>query len=437
MRFRSLLLVTALAAATPLTAQTAEEQSGLELPSDLTIFGPSDPNVRKATALVNGEVITDTDVEQRLNLVLTASGGRISGEEREHLRMQVLRNLIDEKLQVQEARSHDVVISDEEVNQTFERVASQFKRDPKDFEEYLQSNGSSGNTLRQQIRGELAWNRLLRRRIEPFVNVGDDEVNGIISKLEAAKGTDEYRVGEIYLAATPVTRDEVRANAGRIVEQIRAGSSFVAYARQFSEASTAAVGGDLGWVRQGQLPDAVAKVVPTLAVGQVSDPIDVPGGIMLVALTEKRQVLSADPERAVLSLKQISIAFPAGTTEAQASPRVEALNTATRSMGGCGRAEAAAAQVDGEVVQNEGIRMSELPPQLREIVSRLGVGEATPPFGSLEDGVRVLVLCGRDDAAASAPSFDEVYAQLNDQRINMRARRYLRDLRRDAVVDYR
>jgi peptidyl-prolyl cis-trans isomerase SurA len=437
MRLRSLLLVTALAAATPLTAQTAEDENGIELPSDLRIFGPSDPNVRKATALVNGEVITDTDVEQRLNLVLTASGGRITGEERERLRMQVLRNLIDEKLQVQEARSHDVVISDEEVNQTFDRVATQFKRTPKDFGEYLQSNGSSANTLKQQILGELAWNRLLRRRIEPFVNVGDDEVTGIISKLEAAKGTEEYRVGEIYLSATPVTREEVRANAARIVGQIRGGSSFVAYARQFSEASTAGVGGDLGWVRQGQLPDAVGKVVPTLTVGQVSDPIDVPGGIMLVALTEKRQVLSADPARAVLSLKQISVEFPAGMTEAQAAPRVEALNNATRAMGGCGRAEAAATQVGGEVVQNEGIRLADLPPQLRDIVGRLGVGEATPPFGSLQDGVRVLVLCGRDDAAASVPSFDEVYAQLNDQRINMRARRYLRDLRRDAVVDYR
>ena len=437
MRLRSLLLVTALVAATPLTAQTAEDENGLELPSNLTIFGDSDPNVRKATALVNGEVITDTDVEQRLNLVLTASGGRITGEERERLRMQVLRNLIDEKLQIQEARSHDVVIADEEVNQTFDRVANQFKQQPKDFEAFLHGNGSSANSLKQQIRGELAWNRLLRRRIEPFVNVGDDEVRGIISKLEAAKGTKEYRVGEIFLSATPVTRDGVRANAARIAEQIRGGSSFVAYARQFSEASTAGVGGDLGWVRQGQLPEAVGKAVSALSVGQISDPIDVPGGIMLVALTEDRQVLSADPERALLSLKQISVEFPAGTTEAQAAPRVEALNTATRAMGGCGKAEAKAAEVGGEVVQNDGIRMGDLPPQLREIVARLGVGEATPPFGSLEEGVRVLVLCGRDDVAASVPSFDEVYAQLNDQRINMRARRYLRDLRRDAVVDYR
>jgi peptidyl-prolyl cis-trans isomerase SurA len=69
---------------------------------------------------------------------------------------------------------------------------------------------------------------------------------------------------------------------------------------------------------------------------------------------------------------------------------------------------------------------------------QLSIGQATTPFGSFESGVRVLVLCGRDDPeTANGPSFDQVYAQLSEDRVNRRARRYLRDLRRDAVVDYR
>ena len=66
------------------------------------------------------------------------------------------------------------------------------------------------------------------------------------------------------------------------------------------------------------------------------------------------------------------------------------------------------------------------------------IGEATNPFGTIKDGIRVLVLCGRDDPQeANAPSFDRIYAQLSEDRVNKRAQRYLRDLRRDAVVDYR
>jgi len=65
------------------------------------------------------------------------------------------------------------------------------------------------------------------------------------------------------------------------------------------------------------------------------------------------------------------------------------------------------------------------------------VGQATVPFGSIDDSVRVLVVCGRDQPDSSAPSFDDVYNQLNQERVNSRARRYLADLRRDAVIEFR
>jgi peptidyl-prolyl cis-trans isomerase SurA len=67
----------------------------------------------------------------------------------------------------------------------------------------------------------------------------------------------------------------------------------------------------------------------------------------------------------------------------------------------------------------------------------LQIGEASPPFGSIKDGVRVLMLCGRDDPKAdSGPNFDELMSQMEDDRINKRAQMYLRDLRRDAIIDY-
>src|SRR3546814_11346062 len=108
--------------------------------------------------------------------------------------------------------------------------------------------------MKRQIEGELAWGRLLRRNVQPFVNVGEEEVQSIIDRLKASKGQDEYRIGEIYLSATPDNAQQISTNARKIIEQIQQGGSFQAYARQFSEASTAAVGGDLGWVRLEQLP---------------------------------------------------------------------------------------------------------------------------------------------------------------------------------------
>jgi peptidyl-prolyl cis-trans isomerase SurA len=222
------------------------------------------------------------------------------------------------------------------------------------------------------------------------------------------------------------------------VQQIRQGASFVAYARQFSEASTAAVGGDLGWVRGEQLPEALAAAAQAMDPGQVSSPIAVPGGYSIIALSDKRQVLTADPRDALLSLKQISITFPKGSTQTTAAPKVEQFALAMRSIQGCGKADEAAATVGADVVDNDQIRVRDLPAPLQQMLLNLQIGQATRPFGSLEDGVRSLVLCGRDDPkTADGPSFDQIYAQMEEERVNRRARRYLRDLRRDAVVDYR
>ncbi len=442
-------LVVALAAlwsVTPLAAQNAppadnSPDAAFVLP-DAAALADFNPNLRKATAIVNGDVITDTDVEQRLNLVIAANGGKIDPEEKARLRLQVLRNLIDEKLEIQEAASKDIKISDADVDQAYNRVANNFKANG-NFVDFLRAAGSSPQSIKAQIRGELAWSRLLRRSVEPQVNVGDDEVKAVIARLAAAKGKDEYHVGEIFLSATPETTTRVMADAGRIVGQVRAGASFVAYARQFSEASSAGVGGDLGWVRAEQLNDAVAPVVTKLVPGDpatsISDPIKVPGGVAIMSLIEKRQVLAGNPDDAVLSLKQLSLPLKPGITQSEGEAVVARFKAATQDMGGCGRAEAVAKDLGAEVAINDAIAIKDLPAPLQAVMKKLSIGQATPPFGSATEGLRVLVLCGRDDRPAKAemPSFDAVYSQMNEERVNMRARRYLRDLRRDAVVDYR
>jgi peptidyl-prolyl cis-trans isomerase SurA len=438
------LALMALAVAVPtgnasLFAQAATRTfSANDLP-ELVVLGDIDPTLRKAQAIVNGDVITDTDIDQRLGLVLAANGGRVDDAEKQRLRLQIIRNLIDEKLQLQEAVENDIRINEAEVTRSFERIAQNFKRTPAQFETYLKTNGSSSNSLKSQIRAEMAWSRVLRRKVEPMVNVGDDEVQQVIDKLNAAKGKDEYHVGEIFLSATPENLNAVMEDASRIVGQVRGGASFVAYARQFSEASSAGLGGDLGWVRGEQLNSAVAPAVAALQPGQVTDAIPVTGGVAIMALIEKRQVLAADPLMAQLSLKQLTIPLKADTTEAQARAKVQEIGTLAQNMGGCGGVEALAQKVGGEVAVNDAVRMKDLPAPLQAILARMSIGEATPAFGSAEEGLRVLVLCGRDDSAvqAKAPNFEEIYAQMNDERVNMRARRYLRDLRRDAIVDYR
>lgn len=418
--------------------QPAGSQGGLTIPDEVQFLGQANPDVRKATAIVNGEVITESDIDHRLALVVASNNIRIPPEELQRIRAQILRNLIDETLQIQAAQQHDITVEQREVDAHFQRIAERTNHNLQTMGQYLRSIGSSERSLKRQIRAELAWQRLQSRQIAPYVNVGEEEVQAVIDRLNASRGTREYHVSEIFISATPENAAQQQENAARIFQQIRAGASFPAYARQFSEASSAAIGGDLGWLRAEQLPEPLAAAVQQMPVGGVSPPIAVPGGYSIIALADSRQILMPDPRDSVLSLIQMSIRFPAGTTEDAARPAIERFVQTTQTMGGCGGAQQAAGQIGAEVVANDQVQVRDLPPVLQEMILNLGIGQATRPFGTLDTQVSVLVLCGRDDPQqANAPTFETVQRQIEDERINRRAQRLLRDLRRDAVIEYR
>jgi peptidyl-prolyl cis-trans isomerase SurA len=439
---RSVPIALGLALATAAIAQQeappqANSTALLNLPQNPQVFGSPLPLVVKATAIVNGEVITQTDIDQRLALMAIANNTPIPTNEIDRLRQQILSNLIDETLQIQAAKAEEIEITDADIDKTVARVAGNVKQTPDQMAAYLKTRGSSIKSIRRQIMGEMAWRRLQSKKIESTVSVGDEEVKAVIDKLNASKGVEEFRVGEIFISSSSANEEQARGRAQQIFDALQQGGSFVGYARQYSEASTKVVGGDLGWVRPEMLPNELATTIREMRPGMVSVPIKVQGGYSIIAVQDTRKILTADPRDSVLTLKQVTVAFPAGTTRAQAEPIVAKFAQAAQNIGGCGGAEKIAGELNAEVVQSDEVKMRDLPPALQEMMLQMQVGQATRPFGSIEEGVRVLVLCGRDVADPTMPSFDQVYAQLNEERINLRSRRYLRDLRRDAIIDFR
>jgi peptidyl-prolyl cis-trans isomerase SurA len=436
------LIAMAAAGAAPVLAQTVSDNdvptTSLNIPGNVQIYGDGKANVYRPSATVNGEIITATDIEQRMALIRIANSDMVlPPEEEQRLRQQVFSNLIDEKLQIQEARAADISIDENLINEQFARLATRFRQTADEFTTYLASKGSSAAAVKQQIRGEFAWDRLLQRNIQSTTNVSTEEVDIIVKQMESAKGQDEFHLGEIYLSATPENIAAVAENAHKIVQALQAGGSFAAYARQFSEASTAVVGGDLGWVRAGQLPGSIAESAAQMQPGQLVGPIEVPGGVSIILMIDRRQVLTADPRDAILSLKQLSLEFPAGTTEAKATELAGKFAEATRGIAGCGAADDVARSLGASVVARDNIEMRALPAPLQSTLVSLQVGQTTQVFGSPTEGVSVLVLCGRDmPPSAGAPDAQQIEQRLLEEKVNKRAQRYLRDLRRDAVIEY-
>ncbi|MFD1787183.1 peptidylprolyl isomerase [Sphingomonas floccifaciens] len=432
-----------------LTAQTMTDaqapSTGLNLPQNLQIFGKADPNVRKPTAIVNGAVLTGTDVDQRMAMTIGLSelqNGRkvnLPADQVDQVKLQMLRELVDDTLKVQEAKANDISITPAQIDQSYVRVARNFGKSPEEFTKLLRSMGSSDRALKRQLEGDLAWNRLLSKKVTPQVNVSEEEAKAQIDRLRAAKGTEEYHLAEIYLRVDASrSAEEVVEASRKMIEQMRGGAPFEYFARNFSDATTKGVGGDLDWVRLDVLPRELQTAAAGLNVGQIAGPIEVPGGYSILYLVDKRQVLTVDPRDAKLALRQLSVKFPAGITEAQANQRGAAFATAIKQIKGCGGVAKVAEEIGAEVVDNDAISARQLPPALQDVILKLQIGESTPMFGDPKEGVRAFVLCGRDDPKdANLPTTEQVQAKLEDQRVNLRAQRMLRDLRRDAVVEYR
>lgn len=430
------------AAALALSAQPVAAQvgdvGGLNIPDNPTLLGQN-PDLRMASAKVGGSIITGTDIERRIALELMGRDTpQISPEEMNQLRVGIRNRLIDELIQVQKAAEDDMAVEDERVMQTFNRVAQQnFGQNPNAMDQYLAQFGTSSETLQFKIRAELAWQRLLSRYVSPFVNVSEEEVREIIARQEAAKGQEEYFYGEIALPATPETQQQVYETALQIVEAIRGGADFRAIAARRSQISTAAQGGDSGWLRLDRIDPAIAETLRGMQVGQVIGPVEVPGGYSILVLRDKRRVLTTDPRDALLSLAQISSPLPPGLTEESFQAFQTDYLGRIRSIRGCGDLDRGAAEFGLTVVRNQEVPARNLPAALQGELLSLSLGQITRPFPAGDSSISVLMLCGRDDPqVASTPDFDKVLADLEDERINKRAQAFLRDLRRDAIVTY-
>jgi peptidyl-prolyl cis-trans isomerase SurA len=401
----------------------------------------------RIAAVVNEDIISVSDLEGRLKLALLASNIEDTPQNRQRISPQVLRSLIDEKLQMQEAKRLNVKVADDELKEALRRIESQNKLPAGGLDAYLKQRGLTQATLEEQVGATIAWGKLVRRRYGQQVIVTEDEINEALAKFKENIGQPLFRIAEIFLAIDdPRQEEEVRRAAERIVEQIRAGAPFPAMAQQFSQAATAGVGGDIGWVQPAQLAPELAQAVQALRPGGISPPIRAGSGFYILLAIDRRspgQTTEVVTTEGTVHLVQVM--FPvAAKPSPQEQERVQrTATTVSQQAKSCddmrrlGRERSP--QTSGDLGK---IKMTDLPPDLRQAVSQLEVGQASPPL-PLRGGIGVLMVCERDSPRVAAapppplPTREEVADSLNRQKLENIARRYLRDLRRVAFVDVR
>ncbi|MBK1638786.1 hypothetical protein CKO24_06940 [Rhodothalassium salexigens DSM 2132] len=425
----------------PASAQSGSEydQPTAQLPGGVS--NRDDAAVNRVAVLVNDKPITLYDISQRLRLLLATTGGVENEDQLRVLRRRVVQTLIDDKLKLNEARELDFLdqFPEEAFEQQFARQAARFNATPEQFEQVLVQVGSSREAMMEQIKAQFVWDQLVRARYGNRAAVGGDEVDAYLERLKASAGMYEYRLAEIQLLVQdPRDRPRIRSTAAQLVNQIQAGElDFATAAIQFSQSTTAANGGNLGWIPQDQLRPAWAEVVPQMEPDTIAGPVATPGAFFILQLQDRRRILSADPLDAQLDLARALTSFDETTTQEQVERIVETLNKELDGFGGCDDLPSIAQRAGlDQVFEPSAIPLRSLRKGIRDRVKDLDVGQATRPMVG-NDGIMVMAVCGKSAPEVQMPAFDEIRNRMEGERLAAFARRYIRDLKRDAVIDYR
>lgn len=393
---------------------------------------------QRIVAVVNDDVISNSDLANRVKLTILSSNLPDSPATRERIAAQILRSLVDERLQIQEGQRLSVGVPDAEIDAALDRIEQNNKMPRGGLVQLLRSSGIPRSALESQIRASLTWQRIVQRRLRPQLDIGDDEVEEVLQRFKSTQGVTQNLLGEIFLAVdTPDQDEEVKLTALNLIEQIKRGTPFPAIAQQFSQSASAAANGDIGWVQQRDGDDDLDRAIAALQPGEISQPIRAVAGYYIYALRERRKLTAPSPEEAVVTLSQMVIPVRAQAPPAEVESQLGLANTVRDIVSGCADFQRVAQELGAPApTQLEKLRVADLSPTLRPIVAKLKVGEASEPT-KLANGILMIMLCVRQDARSNLPSRDEVTENLMRERLDLAARRYLRDLRRVAVVDLR
>jgi peptidyl-prolyl cis-trans isomerase SurA len=404
-------------------------------------FGPGPGAAQEGlriAAVVNDEVISDRDLANRVQVVLASSGLPDTPDERQRVTPQVLRSLIDEKLQMQEAKRLSIAVTDQDIEEAIQRIEQGNHLPTGGLNQEIVKLGLKKESVFDQIRASLAWNKVVRAQLAGSIQVGDDEVDEILSDIQRTQNVPQYRYSEILLAVDdPAREDQIHADATRLAEQIRGGANFAAVAQQFSAAATASSGGEVGWVLQDQIEPAIVQAFRTMKPAQVSDPIRTLSGFEIVLLEDMRTIDSSAPAEAVVRLKQIILPLEQNGGADQVEAKTKEAEALAQQAKSCDDMDRLAEQVKSPVPSSLGrFKIGELSPALRSVVTALKPGEASQPV-RLPTGIAVLMVCERSDPSTEMTNRDDIRDQLFRGKLQNMTRRYMRDLRRAAFLEVR
>ena len=415
----------------------------VQAPGPSAAQAPAAPHIEEGVAaIVNDDIISSYDLNQRMLLLVMTSGIRpTSNDDVEQLKQEALRSLIDEHLQTQEIKrvskkqkSSDFIADDKEVDEEVSGIAKQNNLNYAQLKQSFAASGIDLQTLRDQVRTSITWQRLVGGMYGRNIRITDDQITNTLKKMSNAASQTRYQLEEIFVDANAAGGpDKAVARANQAIGYVQQGAPFANVARVYSSSSTAASGGDTGWVTASEVPPEVAKAVEQLRPGQLSMPITVSDGVYVILLKDKQ----AASGQTMVSLKQAAVRLDKDATAEQVAAASAALKTIKPQIKGCDNIEQVSNKTPGVVPTDLGeADLNDLSGPFKDAAQKLQAGQVSDPIRTAV-GVHLVAVCTKRSGDSKLPSRNEISNRLEGDQLSVMSRRYLRDLRTSATIEAR
>lgn len=384
----------------------------------------------KIIAKVNNQIITNIDLENRLNLALAISNIPDEVEARTRLKEQILNLLIDEVLKIQEAQRFGVLISSNDINAEINRLERRLNIKSNSLISSFREKNIPEITVYEQLRSQLLWNKLISARIANNITITDKQKEETFLNFIKNSGEIEYNLSEIFVSSANNTNYSAIEKANSMYTKLN-NSNFVSMAEQFSDGAV-----NIGnWTRESMLNERTIGFIKKIKIGEITQPIESTIGYHIYLLNDKRKTKKIIENQLLYNLSQIFFKF---TNDKQNEIKAykNLLADLRKSILGCDSLDNTINRIKESNGGKLGILSEEsLDPKFAEVIKKgLELGKLSEVIIS-EQGVHSLMLCEPIIKVSYEEIKKNIEAKLRLNKINNGANLLLNRVRQRALIE--
>lgn len=387
-------------------------------------------------AVVNDDPISVIDLVERIKLVAVSSNIEMTSQRSNEMAPQILQQLINEKLQLQEAERRGIEVTDEEIARGKSMIEQNAGLPDGMLDAYLTQRQIAPGTIENQIRPQVAWQKVLGR-MRNDVQISEAEIDENLERIISNQNKPRNRVQEIFLPVdNPQDSTRVYQTAREIIGALNQGADFAGLARQFSASASAANGGDLGWLYAGEMASDLQQAVNQLKPGDISDPVQTIRGYYILKLLDRRVGDTNAITDTRLDLYQLFVPISGDMPQDQIDAKIAVLQNTQQTAKSCEAMAKVAVDLGSDLSgKMNGISPGDLSGPIKQAVRNLDEGRPSNII-QVDGGALMVMICNVTEES-NLPNRQDIENRLRMERLDILARRKIRELRRQAFIDIR